>query len=105
VLDHRPQQTIILIDKATGLNSLYSVPYSPADLPDAIQAPPLIAATTRLDAIGNQPQKSIFYVWRSNSTAKYMNKQGSMIVNMTTAPPPDQDGWLQDGSTMEGQGY
>lgn len=84
----RPQQIIIVIDNTTGLNSMFTAPTSPIDMPDSRQAQPLIAAVTRLDAFGDQPQQSIFYVWTSNSTAG-----PGEIVNMTTT---NQNSWSED---------
>jgi len=105
LVDHRPQQGTIGIYLNTGQNHLEGAPSSPLDLPDAIQAPALIAAATRHNAFGDgQPQQSLFYVWRSKNMTTYDGEQGSVVLNMTNAPP-NEESWVQNSLTVTNLGW
>ena len=105
--DHRPQLTIIMIDDkdvgegdvdseddSAGLGTISQAPYALSELPNAIQAPALIAAGATVYE-GALSLQSVFYVWKSSETAIFtapQGPQGSVIVNMTGT----QDEWAQE---------
>jgi hypothetical protein len=91
LLNHRPLQLIINEGPGVSISALSS----PSELPDAIQAPPLIAASSRVQGTWIQPQRSIFYVWKVNGTMGEGEVQGSEVVN-ATVPWGYEEDWLVD---------
>jgi hypothetical protein len=99
LLDHRPQLLTIGIAVDTHLNTQYTNIGLSSTLADAIQAPALIAASTRMIDSLNGSEQNLFYVWKFNTTADW-GPQGGTIANFTNGWQGDyEESWNAVGFT------
>lgn len=98
LLDHILWQFTLRLNQDTGQYE-YGSPIEISAAPGAIQAPALIAAAggTGKDVYGEQPQISVFYVWKFNDTESQSGVLGSTILNVTDA----QGTWVEDSWNAE----